>query len=193
MINFNLNSNNTDKFSGGVGFSSHGHNYQLLYKNFIKTDIPKILEIGTAYGGFAKFLKNNSVKSFLVGADINPNENREQHVTDFTNYNNLFNDFYVGDCFKQDFIDWLQSKNYLFDLVVEDGPHTVESQCYMIAQSNKFLSSGGVYICEDIQSYEYATSIINSVPQEYKKYAYIWDARNSIGRFDDMCVVIDLR
>ena len=64
MIDFSLAINNTDKFIGGVQNSyKNGHNYQLIYKNFINKNISSILEIGTANGGFAKFLKDyNSLR-----------------------------------------------------------------------------------------------------------------------------------
>ena len=84
-MNFSLCELNTDKFCGGISDSpAKGHNYQLLYKNFINHDLQSVLEIGTANGGFAKFIRDNELLCFLVGADINPNI-KHYHVPDTTN------------------------------------------------------------------------------------------------------------
>ena len=56
-MNYNTTICNTDKFSGGFHNDGKlGHNYQLLIKNFLNKNLQKIMEIGTAHGGFAKFL-----------------------------------------------------------------------------------------------------------------------------------------
>lgn len=193
MINYSLCVKNTDKFSGGISSNSNvGHNYQLLYKNFINDKLNYILEIGTANGGFAKFLIDNNIDSYVVGTDIIPHE-KHFHVSDTTNYNNLYSDFYIGDSFTIDFLRWIEEKQYKFDLVVEDAEHVIPQQTFMISHVENLLNKGGVYICEDVQSTLNANIIMESVPPQYKKYSYIWDASKSIGRSDDICVVIDTR
>ena len=192
-MNYSLCSENTDKFIGGLlNVSKIGHNYQLLYKNFINTKLNYILEIGTANGGFAKFLIDNKINAYTAGTDIYPEE-KHYHVTSTKNYNNLYSDFYVGDSFSDNFILWLEQKQYKFDLVIEDAEHTIQQQIFMASKINKLLNQGGIYICEDVQSYTNANIIMQSIPSEYKKYSYIWDASKSIGRVDDICVVVDTR
>jgi spermidine synthase len=192
-INYESSLNNTDKFSGGVQNSSFfGHNYQLLYKNFLNPNLQRILEIGTANGGFAKFLKDNEFKSFNVGCDITP-DHKHKHVSDYTNYNHLYDDFFSGNAFSEEFLNWNKTKEYKYDFVIEDADHTVQTQSYMLQNSHFLLKDNGVYICEDVQSYDIAKTLIGSIPFKYKQYAYIWDASSSIGRTDDICVVIDMR
>lgn len=48
-------------------------------------------------------------------------------------------------------------------------------------------------ICEDIQTYDTAIYLTQCVPDQYKKFCYIWDGRFLINRYDDVCIVIDLR
>jgi len=199
-VNFTHAMNNTDKFSGGInGSGSHGHNYQLIYKNFITHNplythqLTSILEIGTANGGFAKFLIDNNFKSFLVGADISPTD-KHKHVQDHTNYNHLYNDFYTGDAFTETFLNWINDKQYKFDLIIEDGDHDAKTQAFMLANCDKLLSDAGVYICEDIQGgIQIAKQLLNYIPSKYKKYSYIWDGSFSVNRADDICVIVDLR
>lgn len=196
MINYSLCQSNTDKFRGGIvengriGFE--GHNYQLLYKNFINDKTKSILEVGTANGGFAKFIKENNLNCFLVGSDIAPNA-QHFHVADTTNYNHLYDDFYDGNSFSKEFITWIENKNYKFDLVIEDADHAIETQIFLINYADKLISEKGIYVCEDVATYENAKEIIKYVPKNLKKYSYIWDASFSIGRTDDICVVIDCR
>jgi 23S rRNA U2552 (ribose-2'-O)-methylase RlmE/FtsJ len=191
-MNYNLASENTDKFIGGILKSNIGHNYQLLYKNFLIKKPNRILEIGTAHGGFAKFLRDNCIVNTLIGADIAPND-FHNHVSNHTNYNNLYDDFYIGDAFTQNFIDWLKEKNYIFDFVIEDADHSPQTQAFMLKNCNHFLSDNGVYIVEDVRSYEIAKDLIDFIPEEYRFYSYIWDASVATKRNDDICIVIDLR
>ena len=193
-INYKHAINNTDKFSGGIyGSGSYGHNYQLIYKNFITHELGSILEIGTANGGFAKFLIDNDFKSLLVGADINPTD-KHKHVQDHTNYNHLYNDFYTGDAFTEMFLKWINDKQYKFDLIIEDGDHSSKTQAFMLSNCDKLLTDSGVYICEDVQGgIEVARQLIKFIPVKYKKYSYIWDGVSSVDRADDICVIVDLR
>ena len=192
-IQYNNTIHNTDKFSGGFFNDNRiGHNYQLLMKNFLHKDIPKIMEIGTANGGFVKFLKDNNFKSFFIGVDIAPLD-IHNHVSDFTNYNNLYDKFYTGDAFCDDYIQWVLANDCKSDLVIEDGDHNPEHQSFLLSHVDKLITKNGVYICEDVQSYDIATQLTSFVPEEFKKYTYIWDGRFSVGRYDDICVVVDTR
>jgi hypothetical protein len=50
-----------------------------------------------------------------------------------------------------------------------------------------------VYIVEDVQTYEDAKKLMINMPPHLKKYSYIWDGILSVNRYDDLCVVVDLR
>ena len=192
-MNYDSTINNTDKFSGGFyNDGKRGHNYQLLLKNLLNEKLQKIMEIGTAHGGFAKFLKDNKINSFLIGADISP-DYPHPHVTDFTKYNNLYDVFYTGDAFCINFLTWVEQNKYQSDLVIEDGDHDPRHQSFLLSNVDKLITKNGVYICEDVQTYEIALQLVNSVPSEYKKFTYIWDGRCSVGRYDDICIVVDRR
>lgn len=192
-MNFSLCNTNTDKFSGGLTEkNTDGHNYQLLYKNFVNSNAKTILEVGTGNGGFAKFIRENNLICHLVGADIAPNK-QHRHVSDTSNYNYLYDSFYHGDCFSTFFLNWLTEKNYKFNLIIEDAEHTFEQQRFMLEHGTKFLEKNGVYISEDIQSYHIAKELMKYVPKELKKFSYIWEGSDSIGRYDDICIVIDTR
>jgi 23S rRNA U2552 (ribose-2'-O)-methylase RlmE/FtsJ len=195
-LNYNSTLNNTDKFSGGVMNDKNiGHNYQLIYKNFLTKKSMNILEIGTANGGFVKFLHDNNFKTpnnKIIGADIKP-QDKHYHVSDYTNYNHLYDNFYVGNAFSDSFFSWNNSLNIKYDLVIEDADHTYDTQKYMLENCFKLLNKTGIYICEDIHNYETAKMLLKNIPLKYKQYSYIWDGSASIDRTDDICIVIDLR
>jgi SAM-dependent methyltransferase len=191
-MNYESTLNNTDKFSGGYYNNNlKGHNYQNLYKKIINNNLNKILEIGTAHGGFIKFIKDNEIKSYVVGVDMDPN-GAHPHVTCHDKYNNLYDNFYIGDAYNTLFIDWILENNLKFDLVIEDGSHHPPHQQFIISNIDKFLNDTGIFICEDIQSYDVAKNLIKFIPNSLKKYSYIWDGSDSIGRKDDICIIIDL-
>jgi len=206
-IDWSVGSDLTDKFSNTTGDPSTGHTYISLYEKYLPTS-KRILEIGTCRGGFILFCKNQLNDIFYVGADngecVSKDINETNHWTSFDengksivkNYmhNKLADDFFVGDAYSDEFFTWLDERGYTnsFDLVIDDGPHTIESQVWMIQKSAKLLSENGVYICEDIQEGLGGAEFIVSASPYGKEKTHIWDGLSS-GRVDDLCVVIDTR
>jgi 23S rRNA U2552 (ribose-2'-O)-methylase RlmE/FtsJ len=188
-INFQNSVNNTDKFRGH--YNLIGHNYWSLYKNFVKNDIV-ILEIGTAYGGFAKFIKDNFTCK-IIGAELQPIDCGQRHVSDLTNNNSKYDEMFIGNAFSSEFLKWNSDKNYKYDLIIEDADHSYETQIWGLNHCEQLLQSNGVYVIEDVQTYEDAKKLMINMPQHLKKYSYIWDGILSVNRYDDLCVVVDLR
>ncbi len=195
MINYSSSSDYTDKFC-------HQHNYKIFYQNFWQSKYDKVLEIGLGSCGFTKFLVDNNIGNFHIGADINDIksfENVEPAYQEFvkskeTFCSTLLNDVYHGDVEALEFKQWLEN-NYKndIDLVIEDCSHAVKQQKYLISISDMVLSSEGVWITEDIVGYHNAQEVIESVPVEHKPYAYLVDLKSGKRRFDDFVVVIDRR
>jgi|TARA_B100000073_G_scaffold84137_3_gene64784 spermidine synthase len=185
MFNYESSIGETDKFR-------KPHNYQIIFPNFFLTKPKNILEIGTSSCGFAKFLKDNKIGEWIVGADITKGL-VSHHIPSNLTWEHLFDDFFEGDAMSQEFRDWIAKKEYKFDLIFEDASHTLEMQKHMISTCDTLLSENGVYITEDIASYMNAKSIIRSVPTALRQYAYIADLTDSIGDPYDMVVVVDKR
>lgn len=185
MFNYESSIGETDKFR-------KPHNYQIIFPNFFLTKPKNILEIGTSSCGFAKFLKDNNIGEWIVGADITKGL-VSHHIPSNLTWEHLFDDFFEGDAMSQEFRDWVAKKEYKFDLIFEDASHTLEMQKHMISTCDTLLTENGVYITEDIGSYMNAKAIIRSVPTALRQYAYIADLTDSIGDPYDMVVVIDKR
>jgi predicted O-methyltransferase YrrM len=183
----------TDKFRGSILLDAKaGHNYKNLYNSVFITKPETILEIGTASCGFAKFLRDNKIGKFLVGADLTKGI-ISHHIPSKLIWCDLFDDFYEGDVSLDIFLDWLRNKQYSFDLIIDDASHESSLQKHLVNTCTQFLSPKGVYIIEDIISHEVAVDVFSSIPTHLRSKASIYNASLSINRSDDICIIIDLR
>jgi len=195
MIDWSHSREYTDKFINVQGDRGRkaglGHCYNLLYKEYLLPS-KTILEIGTKQGGFIKFCKEQ-MDVYFVGVDLYTKEvpplNKYWHGT--ASFNAMADEFYRGDAYSEAFLYWLEMLDLKssFDLVIDDGPHTLKSQIWMISRSDQLINQHGVYICEDVWGIERAQEIIKHSP--YREQTYIWDASKKTGRKDDICIVID--
>jgi hypothetical protein len=180
----------TDKFRNDA---SCGHSFNDVYEPYLENST-RILEIGTQQGGFIKFCKDQIPDVYYVGAELYPYPYwMENNWVDTNSFNEMADKFFVGNAFEEPFIYWIKNNNLekSFDLVIEDGPHTVDTQVWMIKRAETLLSDKGVYICEDIESAEAAEKILAASP--FPEYTRIWNNSEKTGRFDDICVIIDRR
>lgn len=77
-----------------------------------------------------------------------------------------------------------------FDIIIDDGPHTLESQTFCIKNYLKKLKTGGVLIIEDVQKIEHFSILKQSVPEELKENIECVDLRSIKNRDDDLLLVI---
>jgi hypothetical protein len=81
--------------------------------------------------------------------------------------------------------------NTQFDLVLDDGPHTLESMKQCIRLYTKVLADDGILIIEDVQAMEWLDILRNEVPAHLQKYVYTYDLRKNKGRYDDIVFVVN--
>ena len=110
-------------------------------------------------------------------------------IWDLINKDNY--DFLIKDAFTDSIIEELMLEyEGGFDVIIEDGPHTLESQIFAIKNYSKLLKPNGILIIEDIQKYEYCDIIINEINKEEFKSVEIVDLRNNKNRYDDILIVV---
>jgi hypothetical protein len=98
------------------------------------------------------------------------------------------------DAYKEDVIDKnITSKNIKFDFMIDDGPHTLESQQNFIRYYSKFLKDDGILVIEDVQTMEWIPKLESVVPENLKKFITIYDLRRNKNRHDDIVFTIDKR
>lgn len=129
-----LHNCNTDKHSR--------HSYiQGFYDNYFSSLREKklnILEIGVKGGGSIKLWKEYFINSKIYGIDTN--------LIKHASYKDAI--LISGDAYDKKIVDQLPD----LDIVIDDGPHTLESQLKCIEMYFPKLTSTGTIIIEDIRS-----------------------------------------
>jgi cephalosporin hydroxylase len=83
------------------------------------------------------------------------------------------------------------SKNITFDIVIDDGPHTLDSMKDFIRLYLPLLKRDGILVIEDVQDIAWIDELRAVTPQEYLPYVHVYDRRSIKGRYDDIMFVID--
>lgn len=174
-------------FEGGTDKTTW-HSYDKLYGTYLNSYLDKsgsMLEIGSWQGGSA-VLWNKLLPKFdlclVDNVELLSNKNKNN-----LNWNNTR--YIINDAYQSNVRDDIRSK-YVdgFDIIIDDGPHTVESQLLSIELYLSLLKDNGAFIIEDITSNDNLQSIIAAVPAEYN-YT-VEDFRHVKGRYDDLAIVI---
>ena len=165
------------------------HSYLPLYQQLLikKKDTAKnVLEIGICSGGSIKLWNDFFVNAKIHGLDIIPIENIWSEIKNdnIALYNsNAYDDTF----FNENFLD----KNIKFDVLIDDGPHTLVSMIKFIQLYSKVMADDGILIIEDIQSVDWIEILLCVVPDELKKFIMIYDLRQNKERYDDLVFTID--
>lgn len=144
-----LNSCGSDKNS----FHKYGNGYNLIFsEQFLKQRRPlKVLEIGVFNGASINGFSQIPYVSEVVGVDT-----YSSFVTD-----NPKITLYIGnefDAYSLRTLEMLKNNHEKFDIIIDDGPHTWESQEWFFRNYGELLNEGGVLVCEDIHI-DYATNL----------------------------------
>jgi hypothetical protein len=74
------------------------------------------------------------------------------------------------------------------DFIIDDGPHTLESQCKFLSLYLPLLAEGGMAVIEDVQSTDWFATLEQHVS---KSYAFeTIDLRGIKGRYDDLVFAV---
>jgi hypothetical protein len=159
------------------------HSYLEPYENLLKDKqltCKNVLEIGIQHGGSMKLWNDYFVNATIYGIDIDEGPN---FLKEFNRVNCL-----KIDAYSQQSIDYFINKNVAFDLIIDDGPHTLESMIYFIINYIQLLNSNGILIVEDIPDIAWCDIFKTHVPNGFT-YEII-DLRHVKNRWDDILFVI---
>lgn len=84
-------------------------------------------------------------------------------------------------------------KGLSFDILLDDGPHTLESMVFVVTKYTPFLKKGGVLIIEDVQDIAWIDVLRAATPAEYKPFITVLDRRSVKGRYDDILFILNTR
>ncbi len=184
-----INDNNTDK--------NTTHSYLDTYESLFskrRSTTSNVLEIGIGdfeelNGGSVELWYNYFLNATIHAVDILditrvfPHIQNNPRIQLFTGSNG-----YDPDFFEKTFL----KNNIKFDIMIDDGPHTLESMKQFIDLYNQVLAPGGIMIIEDVQDISWIEHLTNATPNNLKEYIKVYDLRDNKGRYDDIIFTIDL-
>ena len=178
-----INNDKTDKNT----VHSYLELYQHLFNNKQLT-AKNILEIGIDRGGSIKLWSDFFINATIYGLDI---MNIDDICDDIKNIHNIklysSYDAYDPITFNNVFL----KSNIKFDVLIDDGPHTLESMILFIQLYSQINTDDGILIIEDVQSIDWINDLINAVPENLKSYIKYYDLRKNKNRYDDIIFTID--
>ena len=167
------------------------HSYLPLYQKLLegkKETARNVLEVGIAAGGSIQLWNAFFTNATVHGVDV-------MHINNVWDYlkNNkkivlhTSIDAYNESMFNKTFLVRAEK----FDVILDDGPHTLESMKQFIKLYCKILTDDGILIIEDVQSMEWIETLIQQVPESVRKYIKVYDLREMKQRYDDIVFTID--
>ena len=171
------------------------HSYLDLYEKLLhdkKYTARNVLEIGigpstNSNGGSIKLWHDYFVNANIYALDIL----HMDHVWDDIKCNDRINLITSTDAYNEDFFNsYFLYKNLKFDVLLDDGPHTIESMKQFIKLYTNIMTEDGVLIIEDVQHMDWIQELTNVVPEHLQKYVEVYDLRYVKQRYDDIVFVI---
>jgi hypothetical protein len=143
----------------------------------------KILEIGIDTGGSIALWHEYFSNSTIIGLDIH-----KDRLNAAYNEDKLERAIYafVKDAYDPVFVNTLGS----FDIIIDDGPHTLDSQLKSIKYYLPKLNLDGIMVIEDIASMDYAMELYNSIPNNFNYEKILIDLRANDNRYDSIILAI---
>ena len=159
--------------------------YEKLFEPFKAKDevgmTIAMLEIGTDGGGGLRMYQDYFRDGMIYGIDIAPTPDaaRDQHRIMHLQ----------ADAYTTSMVDsWKQFCPSLFDIIIDDGPHTIGSQEFFVQHYPHLLSPDGIAIVEDIQDWNHVAHLAKLVPDGF--FTMGIDLRHVNGRYDDILLAI---
>jgi len=164
------------------------HSYLPLYHELLgkkKYTCRNMLEIGINYGGSIELWDKYFPNGTITALDIL----EERALPDLLKNQNKIR-LISGDAYSPFFFSAL-FRGKKFDVVLDDGPHTLESQIKFLTMYSMLLEEDGILIIEDIGDINYFEILKENTPPNLQPYIKTYDLRKNKGRFDDLVFVID--
>lgn len=177
-----INNSRTDKNTT----HSYLETYEALFHKKRATTL-NVLEIGVQDGGSIKLWHDYFPNATVYGLDI-------RKIRDMWDVLKNKPRIKLGcfDAYDQTVFDTqIATLNTKFDILIDDGPHTLESMFFFIDNYCKMLSDDGILVIEDVQSIDWINELKMRVPNDLQEFIEIYDLRINKNRYDDIMFVIN--
>lgn len=138
-----------------------------------------MLELGVQFGQSIKLWSEWFDNAFIYGIDIS--EESILKIADIPRTKG-----FVADGFSEKTVSKFEDD--FFDIIIEDGPHTLDSQIFAVKYWTKKLKKNGFMVVEDIQDISHVDTLISKIPPNYQ--FKIFDLRSTKNRYDDIILEI---
>ena len=174
------------------------HSYLDLYQKLFvdKRETAKnVLEVGIGNfgeknGGSIKLWRDFFINATVYGLDVLPiSRVIDELIGDPRVVLHLESDAYDINFFTTRFLN----KNIKFDMMLDDGPHSLESMIKFIQLYSQIMTEDGILLIEDVQCWSWIEKLTEVVPDHLKKFVITYDLRNIKNRYDDIVFTIDKR
>ena len=125
-------------------------NYFNVYESHfehLRNESLNMLEIGVRWGGSVWGWRNYFPNANIIGMDVDPNS-MQYGNDDPKNGVKL----YLGDQCDSKLLNTINNSHGPFDIIIDDGGHTMEQQLSTFDVMWPLLKNGGVYVIEDIHT-----------------------------------------
>lgn len=181
MSNLAALSFNTDKFF----VHDTIHVYESLFHP-IRSRVKNVLEIGINAGNSHRMWRDYFTAATIYGIDI------EDKCNGMIGEDRIVAIFF--DAYRPDIVQSLS--NVSFDIIIDDGPHTLDTQAFVVRNYSQLLSSNGILVIEDIPNISWIEELTKAVPSDLRRYCYGIDRRSSAPNswvHDEILFVLDKR
>jgi cephalosporin hydroxylase len=164
------------------------HSYLETYEDLlnVKMDTAKnVLEVGVCYGGSIELWKKYFKNATIWAVDILTEQRMPEKLKDDERIKLISGDAYSPFLFSALF------RGKKFDFIIDDGPHTLESQLKFLSMYSLLLEEDGILIIEDVQNIDYLDILFQNTPDNLKPYIKTFDLRDNKKRYDDIVFCID--
>lgn len=159
------------------------HDYISSYYNYEFTDREapiNLVEIGIGDGYSLVLWREWFKNAEITAIEKNPYGYNHKKPFQIRGATSIFQDAY-----EQSTVDLFPDNS--IDYLIDDGPHTLFSQCYVIENWLPKIKVGGKIVIEDVQEYEYFEHFKNLIEDnELNVSMKIFDFRKNKGRYDDL-------
>ena len=158
------------------------HSYTEVYERLfapMRAQCTAILEIGVQTGGSMRLWNGYFPSAIVYGIDTNLYQNQCRELAPRVR-------LIQANAYTQECASTFAPKS--LDIVIDDGPHTLESMCQVIALYLPAVRPGGYLIIEDIQSLEWIPILRSQIPSGIE--VTVEDRRGIKGRYDDVLLIL---
>lgn len=140
----------------------------------------QLVEIGVLSGGSMYLWAEYFSQAKILGVDYEIHTDIPS-ILPYPNINLL-----VGNAYSETTLNYVPP----MDILIDDGPHTLDTQIYTLQNLLPKVRPGGICVIEDVQDVSWFEPLANAVPSHLAEFTQCIDLRHLKNRYDDLLFVV---